>query len=620
MQNRCFSLLPECPDGFQKQLPEEYNFSGNNTAVLTEINRIEEIKKRAGGSGITLIITISGLFSSSELTREIYHITISEAMLPDLAALAGFWFDSLSGKNDTDRELIIADQKRRLDYILEGTNAGTWEWNIQTGETIFNQRWAEIIGYNLEEIEPVSIDTWIRFAHPDDLKESKRLLQDCFDKTSKYYEYECRMKHKNGEWIWVLDRGEIATWTEDGKPEWMYGTHQEITERKKAEHELIALQDLLSNMINSMPSILIGVDKEISITQWNKEAAKHTGVPEEQAVGQKLLDIFPEMAKQIENIKKAILDHNVFSETNILCEKNSKTIYHDITVYPLITTKTEGAVIRVDDITERVRLEELMIQSEKMLSVGGLATGMAHEINNPLGGMIQTASVMSDRLSDPQIKGNLKAAEEAGVSIESIFLYMEKRNIFGMLDRIKNSGKRAAEIVQNMLSFARKSSSKNELCSIPELLDQTIEIAGTDYDLKKKYDFRKIEIIREYKKNIPEIPCEKSKIQQAFLNILRNGAEAMQENEQGNPAFTLRVTHLKESGSLHIEIEDNGPGITEETRKRVFEPFFTTKPPDRGTGLGLSVAYFIITENHNGKMWVESIPDRFTNFIIELPG
>ncbi len=129
--------------------------------------------------------------------------------------------------------------------------------------------------------------------------------------------------------------------------------------------------------------------------------------------------------------------------------------------------------------------------------------------------------------------------------------------------------------------------------------------------------------IFQTKENLPDILCEAGKIQQVILNILRNGAEAMQteaEQEKGKtPHFVLRLAHEQETGRVRIEIEDNGPGMDEAARKRVFEPFFTTKPVGVGTGLGLSVSYFIITENHGGEMSVESTPGEGTTFIISLP-
>lgn len=134
-------------------------------------------------------------------------------------------------------EKSLIQEKERLANIIHGTNAGTWEWNVQTGETVFNERWAEIIGYTLAEISPISINTWVKYAHPEDLKKSSEMLEKHFSGLSNYYEVESRMLHKNGEWIWVIDRGKVIKWTEDGKPLLIMGTHQDITEAKNAEKE-----------------------------------------------------------------------------------------------------------------------------------------------------------------------------------------------------------------------------------------------------------------------------------------------------------------------------------------------------------------------------------------------
>ena len=134
----------------------------------------------------------------------------------------------------------LATQKRRLAYILRGTNAGTWEWNVRTGETTFNERWAGIIGYTLEEISPISVNTWRKVVHPDDLKVSDELLEKHFNHELDYYECEARMRHKNGDWVWVLARGKVVTWTEDGKALLMSGTHLDITNRKRAEERIAA--------------------------------------------------------------------------------------------------------------------------------------------------------------------------------------------------------------------------------------------------------------------------------------------------------------------------------------------------------------------------------------------
>jgi len=144
------------------------------------------------------------------------------------------------------------NERTRLQSIIEGTRLGTWEWNIQTGETVFNERWAGIIGYTLDELQPVSIETWVEFTHPDDLKESNLLLERHFSGEIDYYDIECRMKHKNGQWVWVQDRGKVIKWDEKGAPLKMYGTHSDITEKKVLENKILELsiRDPLTNVYN----------------------------------------------------------------------------------------------------------------------------------------------------------------------------------------------------------------------------------------------------------------------------------------------------------------------------------------------------------------------------------
>jgi PAS domain S-box-containing protein len=126
----------------------------------------------------------------------------------------------------------------RLEGIIEGTHVGTWEWNVQTGETVFNEEWAKIIGYSIKELAPVSINTWEAHSHPDDLKLSKEKLERHYSGELPYYDYECRMKHKDSHWVWVHDRGRVISRTSDGKPLMMFGTHSDITKRKMAEEEI----------------------------------------------------------------------------------------------------------------------------------------------------------------------------------------------------------------------------------------------------------------------------------------------------------------------------------------------------------------------------------------------
>ena len=142
-------------------------------------------------------------------------------------------------------ELAFKNEKQRLDVILTGTGAGTWEWDIQTGATIFNEKWAELLGYTLNELAPISFATWQKLMHPDDSKYTEEIVEKHIQGKLDYYESTYRMKHKNGNWIWILGRGKINKWDRDGKPLLMSGTHLDVTERKLAEEKLIASESLL---------------------------------------------------------------------------------------------------------------------------------------------------------------------------------------------------------------------------------------------------------------------------------------------------------------------------------------------------------------------------------------
>jgi PAS domain S-box-containing protein len=400
-----------------------------------------------------------------------------------------------------------------------------------------------------------------------------------------------------------------------------FGTiFRNITDHKRSDRELNRLRNYLADVIDTMPSILIGVDANGQVTQWNRKAMQASGLSAKEAVGHPLDTAFPAFAVAMNWTRESVQTGQVgFYPKQKRKTRNGNTHCEDVTIYPL-SNVIGGAVIRVDDITERMRLEEMMIQSEKMLSVGGLAAGMAHEINNPLAGVLQTASVLLSRLGDDSdLPANHHAAEAVGTSMAAIQRFMHARGIPAMLETIKTLGQRMAVIVGNMLSFARRSESIFAAHRLDNLMDKALSLAATDYDLKTHHDFKHIEIVKKYADGLPPVMCEAAKIQQVLLNILRNGAQAMQVAGTASPRFTLTIRHNRDRPMVDMEIEDNGPGMDDATRKRVFEPFFTTKPEGVGTGLGLSVSYFIITENHDGEMSVESHPGAGTKFTIGLP-
>jgi PAS domain S-box-containing protein len=145
--------------------------------------------------------------------------------------------------NEARREITVDDyaelkrKERRVRAVIEGTRAGTWEWNVQTGETLFNERWAEICGYTLAELEPVSIQTWERLSHPDDLVVARRLLHEHFQGVMPECDFRCRMRHRDGHWVWVHDRGRVLEWTDSGEPLWMFGMQTDVSgEMDRLDH------------------------------------------------------------------------------------------------------------------------------------------------------------------------------------------------------------------------------------------------------------------------------------------------------------------------------------------------------------------------------------------------
>ncbi|MCP5108748.1 MAG: PAS domain S-box protein [bacterium] len=389
-----------------------------------------------------------------------------------------------------------------------------------------------------------------------------------------------------------------------------------LQEKEKARRYL----DIAEVMI-----VVLNTDRTVALI--NRKGCEILGYPCEEIIGKNWFDCFlPQnlrtpvkevfaklMAGQLESVK--------YYENPVLTKIGEERL---IAWHNTLIKDEEGKVVSTlasgEDITQRKHTEEMMIQSEKMVTAGRLAAGMAHEINNPLAGILQSIQVIQGRVS-PKSPANREAAEKCGITIEAVEAYLYRRKIPGFLAAVKEAGERAAVIVENMLSFSRKSESSFALNDIGELLDKTIVLAENEYDLSKKYDFRQIAIVKEYQPNIAPVPCEASKIQQVIFNLLKNAAQAIYERKPASkpkePRITLRTK--REKDMVRIDVKDNGPGIPGDVRRKIFEPFFTTKSVGTGTGLGLSVSYFIITENHRGTMEVISTPGRGTTFTIRLP-
>jgi len=515
----------------------------------------------------------------------------------------------ISDRKQWEESLKESEYKFRI--LAETSSIGIILY--QAGKVVYCNPAAEkITGYTFDEYVNKSFLEAIAPEYQEMVRKHFTLRQKGLSAPSGY-ELKLITKQKKERWVYL----EGSSIQFHGKPAGLV-SWLDITQRKEAEENLRQFRSYLTSIINSMPSILVGIDINHKIILFNKQAEEKTGLSAKDAEGQDLYTALPRLKKHYDKIQTAINEQKVQEHLKTPYKIDNEFFYEDIVIYPLITGKAQGAVIRVDDVTNQVKVESILIQTEKMISVGGLAAGMAHEINNPLAGMMQNAQVVYNRLTK-NFSANEEAALAAGTTMDSIKSYIKGRNILDHIEKINQAGIQAANIVANMLSFAKKGGSGKSLQSLSEQVDKTIELAQTDYELKKECDFKNVEIFREYDPALPMVLCEGSKIQQVVFNILKNSAQAFVSDKVNCGGLKITIRLYQSSSMACLEIEDNGPGMDETILNRVFEPFFTTKEQDKGTGLGLSISYFIITEDHSGEMSVKSEFGKGTLFIIKLP-
>lgn len=375
----------------------------------------------------------------------------------------------------------------------------------------------------------------------------------------------------------------------------------------------------LKSIIDSMPSVLVGVDLNCAITSWNKQAEHRTGVPATEALGKPFRTFFPDLEERLGEVRDAVHSHRQVDSRRITLKEGGRIRHLEVMVYPLLARGTEGAVIRVDDVSARVQLEQAMVQSEKMRSLGGLAAGMAHEINNPLGVIAQSSQNAMRRLS-AELERNHQLADELGVDFDRMTAYLDARGIPGFLEAIRDAAARASHIVTDMLSFSRGSDAGQTACSLEEMAETALRLAAADYELKTLHRFREVRLLREYALDLPTVVCDPTGVEQVILNLVRNATQAMALAGVDTPTIVLRTERVTTQAGerVRLSVRDNGPGIEEAVRRQVFEPFFTTKDVGIGTGLGLSVSYFIMTHQHRGSLSLQSYRDGAC-FTLELP-
>lgn len=268
-------------------------------------------------------------------------------------------------------------QRDRLDSILEGTHVGTWEWNVETGEMVFNERWASILGFTLEDLSPLSIETWRRSIHPEDYRVGRDLLERHFEGELEHYSLECRMRHREGEWVWVLVRGRVTRWSRDGDPLWMYGTMLSMDVQKRREEELRRKKRSLSLAQTFAKVGFWEYDMRRKSLFWSKECEALFGLEEGEFEGTYeafLGYIHPEDREYVEEMNAPIVEN----EEGKPLEYEHRILREDGEVRWM--RESAGVVLDEDgepsslfgfimDITDQKKVERSLLESRENLSI-----------------------------------------------------------------------------------------------------------------------------------------------------------------------------------------------------------------------------------------------------------
>ncbi len=357
------------------------------------------------------------------------------------------------------------------------------------------------------------------------------------------------------------------------------------------------LQIYIQSIINSMPTIVIGIDENGYITQWNLTAEKFTSKTQKNVIGKSVFSIIPIMDLDKSKISDSIISHENISENSKPIMTDSGLKYFDILISPLFEGGELGSVIQIVDVTKRLELEDQLNHKNRMDAIGQLAGGMAHDFNNMLAGIMSSSQLLQSPKRNLDKKG-LK-----------------------YVDIIMNASERAADLISKLLLFGRKGHIASTNVDINTIINETVEL------LKRTID-KKIDLVVENKLVNSSVIGDNSALQNAFINLCINSSHALPnggmiqittKNIILSQTYCDTSTFNIEPGEYcEIEILDTGTGIPTESLKKIFEPFYTTKEQGKGTGLGLSAVYGTV-QDHQGAITVYSDVGAGTSFHIMIP-
>ena len=342
------------------------------------------------------------------------------------------------------------------------------------------------------------------------------------------------------------------------------------------------LKDFSENIVESLNIGVLTVDLEDRVESWNPQLEGLLEIPRRDAVRKKLPEVLPQdLVAEIS--ARAAGDHVSGIYKFRLSTRSGRQLVINASIAPLVGKSGArlGRLILLDDITQRVRLEEQMVQTEKLTSLGLLAAGVAHEVNTPLAVISNYIQMLAKQIpsDDPRQK---------------------------TIERIVKQTFRASEIVNNLLNFSRTGAAEFIEVDLNYVLEETLTL------VQHPFKTAQVNVIKNYTEQLPPVLGSTTRLQQVFLNLFMNARDAMPSGGM------LEVRTGAQNGSVEVEVTDTGMGIPAEHLQRIFDPFFTTKATGKGTGLGLSVSYGIIKE-HAGKVDVRSTPGKGTSFRLEFP-